>query len=209
MDRVEALAALNRGMLEAYSRRTTDALRAVLPLRVALPHLQPFLAQNVAKEVRKDALVIRRAGEALAAGAAPGPQAARQLLDATKEIDRDFLDRLGRFPVRIEVPYESIAPLRLKRIGIVLEGAYRILDAWRRRRRLRDAFTSDELERRILEVLGLYAEETRALSRSVRLPAPLAPLRDTIAQRLHAVMSEVAAQLARDCSRAVHRRLRI
>ena len=68
MDRPGALAGLNRRILEAYSRRTTDTLRAVLPLRVALPHLDPVLARNVAKETQKDALVIRRAGVMLAAG---------------------------------------------------------------------------------------------------------------------------------------------
>jgi len=53
-------------------------LRAALPLRLALPALEPFLAENVAKEVRKDALVIRRAGEALA------PGAAREILAAAR-----------------------------------------------------------------------------------------------------------------------------
>lgn len=60
MDRSGALAVLNRKILEAYSRRTTDTLRAALPLRLALPHLEPVLARNVAKEMQKDALVIRR-----------------------------------------------------------------------------------------------------------------------------------------------------
>ena len=55
------LARLNRALLEAFSRRTTEALRGTLPLRLALPHLEPLLARNVAKEVRKDALVIARA----------------------------------------------------------------------------------------------------------------------------------------------------
>jgi hypothetical protein len=32
-----------------------------LPLRLALPHLEPVLALNVGKEVEKDTLVIRRA----------------------------------------------------------------------------------------------------------------------------------------------------
>jgi hypothetical protein len=205
MNRVRVLAALNRGMLEAFSGRTTEALRAALPLRIALPHLEPFLAQNVAKEVRKDALAIRRAGEALVAGRAPGPDAAWGLLEATRDIDREFLDCIGAFAIRIQIPYERIAPLRTKRIAILLEAAYRILDAWGRGRRLRDAFTRNEFEQRLREVLRLYAEETQALSHVVCLPRLLAPLRDRIAQRLYAVMSEVGAQLARDCARSVYR----
>ena len=51
----------NRKLLENYSRRTTEALRQVLPLRLALPRIESFLAENVAKEVEKDAEVIRTA----------------------------------------------------------------------------------------------------------------------------------------------------
>jgi len=206
MDRVAALAALDRRMLEAFSRRTTDALREALPLRVALPHLEPFLALNVAKEVRKDALVIRRAGECLAAGAAPGPQAAREVLEASKQIDREFLRRVGRFPVRIEIPYERIGSLRLRRIERALDTAYAILGAWQRGSRLRDAFAREEFERRLSEMLDLYAQETQALSHSVRMPALLAPLRDRLARGLARIMRETAAKMVREFGRSVYRR---
>lgn len=206
MDRVAALAALDRRMLEAFSRRTIDRLRAVLPLRVALAHLEPFLALNVAKEIRKDTLVIQRAGEARAKGKPPGPEVARQLLEAAKEIDREFLAQVGRFPVRIEIPYERIAPLRLKRIELVLDASYRILEVWKRGGRLRDVFPEEEHEYRLLEVLRLYAEETKELSRSVRLPALVAPLRERLATGLLHVMTEVARGLARETADAVHRR---
>lgn len=206
MDRVAALAALDRRMLEAFSGRTMDRLRAALPLRVALPHLEPFLALNVAKEIRKDALVIGRAAQALEGRTPLGPDAARELLEATKQIDREFLREVGRFPVRIQIPYECIAPLRLQRIGCGLDVAYRILDAWRRGRRVRDAFGRDECEGRLLEILRLYAQETQALSHAVRLPAPISPVRNLLARRLQEVMSEVARSLARDIAAALHRR---
>lgn len=205
MDRVAALAALDRRMLEAFSGRTIDRLRAALPLRVALPHLEPFLALNVAKEIRKDALVIREAAEALTRGVPPGPEAARRVLEATRQIDREFLREVGRFPVRIEIPYERIAPLRLKRIERSLDIAYRTLDAWRRGRKLRDEFPRAELERHVLDLLDLYARETEALSHSVRLPRLLAPLRERLGQGLLGVMAEAASALARDIVAAVYR----
>jgi hypothetical protein len=131
---------LNGRLLAEFSRRTTAELRTVLPLRVALPALEPFLAENVAKEARKDALVIRRAAEALAAGVPPDSAIARELLGAARGIDREFLARVVRLPVRIDIRYERIEPLRLRRIELGLETAYRIFAAWRERRRLRDAF---------------------------------------------------------------------
>jgi hypothetical protein len=151
--------------------------------------LEPFLAENVAKEVRKDTLVIRRAG----AGRTRGD--AREILAAAREIDRAFLARIGDAPVRIEIPYDRIEPLRLRRIELGLDTAHRILEGWRHGRRVRDAFAPGELERRVFEMLQMYAEETQALSHAVRLPGLLAPLRERVAQRLREAMIDAARTL--------------
>ena len=166
-------------------------------MRLALPALEPFLDENVGKEVRKDALVIRRAGEALAAGAPPAPGAARELLAAARDIDREFLARVSAFPVRIQIRYEGIEPLRLKRMELGLDTAYRILDAWQRGRRVREAFPPGELERRVFEMLQLYAEETQALSNSVRLPGIFALVREHVAQQLREAMTHAARTMMR------------
>lgn len=206
MERVAVLTDLNRRMLEAFSRRTTEKLRAVLPLRVALPHLEPFLAANVAKEVRKDAVAIRRAGEALAAGERPGQGALQQIFETTQEIDRDFLRTIDRFPVRIRIPYDRIAPVRLQRIERVFDLAYRILREWRAGCRLRDALGKEELEQYLLKVLELYVQESVALGHSVTLPALLEPVRERLARSLRGVMNDVTVSLAREIAGAVHRR---
>ncbi len=210
MDRSGALALLNRKILEAYSRRTTDTLRAALPLRLVLPHLEPVLARNVAKEMQKDALVIHRAGEAVATGSSPGPEALLKLLEATKEIDRAFLAQVGSLPIRIVIPYAEIAPVRMERIERLFGAAYRILDAWRLERGVRAAvqasYPRTELERLLLDLLRLYALETRVLSRSVRLPALLAPIRERVAQSLHGIMNDTAKRLAGELAGVVYRR---
>lgn len=183
--------------MREFSRRTTEALRLPLPLRVALPAFEPFLAENVAKEIRKDAQVIARAAKALAAGEPPGETAARELLAAARDIDRTFLQRVDAFPVRIRVPYERIEPLRLQRMRIGLDTAYRALSAWRSGQRLRQRFAPGELEQRLQEMLHLYAEETLALSDAVSLPAILAPLRRRMAERLRDAMRRAASSLQR------------
>jgi hypothetical protein len=73
---------------------------------------------------------------------------------------------------------------------------------------LRDEFTHDELRQHLQEILDLYVEETVALGHSVQLPALLVPLRERLAQALRHVMREVAARMASDIARAVHRRRR-
>ena len=200
MKPAHSLARLNGRILNAYSRRTTTALRAALPLRLALPHLEPALALNVDKEVKKDRLVILRARELMKTGPSDWNEVLPQLLQATKEIDRLFLARVGSFPVDIVIRYEEIAPVRTRRIKLLYDAALKILSARDRGLRLRDAmqasFSRDEFAQLLDQLFRLYAEETRYISRSVRLPALLVPLRELIAQELLNVMIRVARPLA-------------
>jgi len=209
MDCARALARLDRRILKAYSARTTAILRGVVPLRVALPHLERFLARNVAKEIEKDNRVIRRAAEATRGAGAPGRDVVEALFAETRQIDREFLTSAAGFPVGIVLRYEQIAPVRLRRIERLLESSTRILDACRTQPSVRDAlrvcYAQADLERLVREILWLYAQEVLVLSRSVRLPALVGPLREMLAQRLIRVMNEAASDLAARAARIVYR----
>lgn len=209
MKPAQSLARLNGRILNAYSRRTTTALRAALPLRLALPHLEPVLALNVDKEIRKDTLVILRARELTKVVPLDWNEILPQLLQATKDIDRMFLARVGRFPVEIVIRYEEIAPIRARRMKLLHEAALRILHARSNGLGLRSAlhasFSRDEFVQLLHDLFRLYAEETRSLSRSVRLPGPLVPLRELIAQELLNVMLGVARPLALEIATATYR----
>ena len=206
MDRPSALAHLNGRMLAAYSSRTTSELRAALPLRLALPHVEPLLHLNVQKEIRKDSLIICHAGRLEAAS--PEGEVVRALFTQTKRIDNDFVARVGAFPLRIVIPYAEIEPLRVERITRLMSASSRILAAWsgevRLRGALRAAFTQPELESTLRQIFDLYARETRALTRSVRLPLLLEPLREHIGQHLLAVMKSAGIRLAADVARGVY-----
>ena len=209
MDRAGALSILNAKLLAAFSARTVDALRRAAPLRMALPYIEPVLALNVAKEARKDALVIRHAASAAAAGE-PAPRGSVVALFAdTKAIGDDFLVRTEDMPLRVVIRYEEIEPLRTKRIRYVLDTAYRICVAWQQSDCLRDALRSAyeraDFEMVLCIILDLYAQETRVLSRSVRLPSVLAPLRDRAAKHLAGVMSEAGTRVASELARGVYR----
>lgn len=209
MKRARSLARLNGRILHVFSQRTTAALRAALPLRLALPHLEPVLALNVTKEVRKDTLVILRAFELAAESLEAGTDTLPQLLHATKEIDRMFLDRVGNFPVGIVIRYEEIAPIRIRRIKLLHDAALKILTPRDGKPGLRGAmhasFSRDEFSQLLYELFRLYAEETRSLSRSVRLPTLLVPLREMIAQELLNVMLRVARPLALEIASIAYR----
>jgi hypothetical protein len=207
--RAKSLARLNGRILDIYSRRTTTALRAALPLRLALPHLEPVLALNVAKEVQKDTLVILRAGDVTAKSPPDWNEVLPLLLQATKDIDRLFLARVGNFPVEIVIRYEEIAPIRTRRIKLLYDAARKTLAGENSGGRLRSAmhasFTRDEFAQLLYELFRLYAEETRSLSRSVRLPALLVPLRELIAHELLNVMLRVARPLAQELAAMLYR----
>lgn len=209
MNHVHAMAALNRKVLEAYSQRTTAKLKTIMPLRVALPRLESFLAMNVAKEVHKDAMVIDRVAENVASGEQPGIEAVKGLFDATKDIDRQFLAQTGKFPVGIVIPYDRIAPLRTQRIEKLLNAVYRILDAGRslsrHRAAIRSVYSQVEFERLLQDLLRLYALETRVLSQALHLPGLLVPLRERLAKSLYEVMSDTAARLAQELAACVYR----
>jgi hypothetical protein len=64
------------------------------------------------------------------------------------------------------------------------------------------SFSREEFAHLLYELFRLYAEETRSLSRSVRLPGPLVPLRELIAQELLNVMLRVARPLANEIAAA-------
>jgi len=197
---------LNRRLLGEFGRRTVDALRSALPLGGALPHLEDFLAANVAKEVRKDTRVIRRAAEA--GQGSDAKQELLELLQGAKDIDRRFLRRVARFPIGIDIPYREIDPVRLRRMERLFAAAQAVLAGWPPgqgpRQALRAAFACEELERLLAEILGLYAQETLALSRGVRLPALLRPVRELAMRRLVAVMESIARRLAMDAARTVY-----
>lgn len=209
MNSALALTAWNKKLLETYSLRTVASLRTVLPLRMALPRIESFLSENVAKEAEKDALVIRRVGEMLTCGMVPDDWTSRQLLIGSKEIDRAFLSRVSRFPVGIVIRYQEIEPVRLRRIKRLQGAAHRILDTWHPagggRKAICASLPRAELEQLVCDLMRLYATETQVLSRSLRLPALLVPLRESLAQSLYRIMNDVAVGLAKEVASIVYR----
>jgi hypothetical protein len=211
MHRARLLAELNRQILETYSRRTTAALRARLPLPVALPWLDKLLLINVQKEVRKDAHVIGRAVQATKAGQPIDDALVMSLLQTAREIDRDFLAS-ARSPLEIPIRYEAVNPVRTQRIRKLLDAGSRLSAVWSPRRKLRTAlaeiFPAAELERLLFELMVLYARETQVLGESVRMPALLSPLRRRVLAGLYETMEKTAQVLAREAAGRIRRQKR-
>ena len=141
--------------------------------------------------MRKDALAIR-------SGQGTGE------LRAARQIDREFIARLERFPlVRLRIRYEDIEPIRRERIERLL-GATRALVAapWRGiRAAARARYSADQLEALVRD-LRLYAAEVDSLGACVRPRLLVAPFRS----RLRALMDERAGALAREVAHLLYDR---
>jgi len=208
MNHVHALVRLNGALLRAFSTSTLDELRAFMPVRLVLPYVEPILAANVAKEIEKDRLVIARAAKAGAPTGLPATEI-EALFEATRAIDRRFLEQLGRLPVHLTIDYATVRPIRLRRIATLVNATRDLLDRWgptvRLRAALQTCYAPAEFEQLLTKLLGLYAEETHALSRAVELPLLLAPVRDVFAGKLLEVMRERGVHLARQATAAAFR----
>jgi hypothetical protein len=155
---------------------------------VRLGPLEALLAANVDKEVQKDALVIR----------ASSPDV-ELLLQKARDIDRDFVARLERFPlVRLRIRYEDVEPIRRRRMQHLLAAAAALGGApWRGiRPAARASYSRAGFEALLREHLRLYAAEVHALGRSVRPALLVAPLREGLAALMQARADALAREVA-------------
>jgi hypothetical protein len=146
--------------------------------------------------VRKDAFAIQSKHDA------------GELLSHAREMDREFVAKLERFPlVRLRIPYEDVEPIRRQRMERLLEAALELLGTtpWRGiRAAARAHYSRAQFEARVREHLRLYAAEVHALSRSVRPALLVAPWRE----RLRALMERQADALAHEVAHVLYRAMR-
>ncbi len=197
-------------MMEAFSRRTVEGLKSYTLFRLALPPFQSFLNINVGKEVEKDRLVILQAADLHRSGTEPDPDHVAALLQQAREIDQTFVRKAAMFPIDIRIRYRDIEHYRQQRIELLLQTSYRILTQWQGVSSFRAAVNKlyDEVQFRELlhDILGLYALETRMLSRSVRIPHLLSLARDAVTQIITNIMEQEAEALAKSLAHTVYRR---
>jgi len=210
MDRLNALCAMDRHMLQAFSQRTAAGLARHRLFGLLLPAFQSFLDINVRKEIEKDRRVLATAAAALKTGNPPGAADAQRLLQEARDIDQAFLRQAAIFPVNINIHYSDIEPTRLKRIERLLDFSYRLLESWQHTPRFRtataQAYTREQFEIALREILHLYALETKMLSHSVRIPQLLTLARDKLTGTIYSEMETIAVELASALTRKVYRR---
>jgi hypothetical protein len=202
---------MDAAMMREFSARTIRRLEDHSLFRLLLPVFRSFLEINVHKEIDKDRLAILHAATVQRAGGTPGPADVETLLQQAREIDQRFLRDAAVFPVNIRIEYRDIESFRRRRVEMLLAASHALFARWEVTPRFREAvallYSRGEFEALLREVMQLYGAETRALSRSVRIPSIFNLARDSISETVNSVMTGVAADLAGELTRQVYRRV--
>ncbi len=210
MNRVNVLCTMNRIMMEAFSQRTVEGLKAYTLFRLALPPFQSFLDINVGKEVEKDLRVIAQAAKIHQSGAEPDPGHVASLLQEAREIDQSFVRKAAAFPINFQIQYQDIEHYRQQRIELLLQTSYRVLAQWQNQPSFRAAvnelYSEAQFRDLLHDILRLYAMETSMLSRSVSIPSLLRLARDAVTQNITSVMEQEADTLSKSLAHTIYRR---
>jgi hypothetical protein len=202
---------MDTAMMREFSARTIRRLESHTLFGLLLPVFRSFFEINVRKEIEKDRLAILHAAATWRAGGAPGPADVEALLQQAREIDQRFLRDAAVFPVNIRIEYRDIDSFRRRRVEMLLAASHALFARWQATPRFRAAVAAQykrgEFEALLREIMQLYGAETRALSRSVRIPSIFNLARDSISDTVNSVMTGVATDLAGELTRKVYRRV--
>jgi hypothetical protein len=203
MNKVEALCGMDRAMMHEFSRRSVDLLRRGLRFKLILPLFSTLMDANVDKEVEKDVLVIRSAAAAFSSGVDEKSVEIAGLFRETTEVDKKFMEKLFGQPAAADICfecicYECIEEIRKKRIRLLISAVYAILSRWPDSISFREAavnaFSRQDLEALLREILHLYTLETRELSNSFKLPFAKGLFLETLFNTMEGIGASVATE---------------
>ena len=195
-------------MMREFSQRTIDRLGRNKLFKLLLPTFESFLLFNINKEIEKNRYAICQSADTLKNGRQPDDTDTQLLLKKAREIDEEFLQKANSLSSAINIRYQDIEQVRRKRIELLLQSSYRILNKWQDIPQIRVVIASlfDQQQFHILlhDILGLYIDETKILSNSVKIPHALFFVRDSVLKTIHSVMAEVAEELASELTNRIY-----
>ncbi len=207
-DTSAALTEFDRTLLREYSVRTLHALERHRSIRLVMPLFQKIMWANVDKEFDKDRMVIETGVTAAASGASPADVDTDALFGRTRDVDRTFIQKLSGLPVTLDLHYERIRPVRIRRIERLLEFVFKVCRGWQptggMTLTVRTSFEPDELQEALSELLHLYAQETRFVCDGARLRGPARLVGRILSDRVAQAMQSVKDNVAEDVRRRIY-----
>jgi len=195
MDKVDILCDKDRILMNDFSRLSLNRMSRHTTLLGSLPFFSSYQETNVKKEVDKDRLIIREAAGAFEAGRPVCDLDLEDIFEKTKEVDKVFLNKLLIAPFTLSVRYSDFADVRIQRIWLISKTVYALLAHWPEGASFIDAVRTAYPEKKfkdvLAEILHLYNEETRMLSKSIRHLGPLRSIVSTYTDALYQAMEDV------------------
>jgi hypothetical protein len=103
-------------------------------------------------------------------------------------------------PMPVEIDYESIKEIRMRRIKLMVSTIYEILEQWEEagsfKGAVRKAFTHDNFKSFLMEDLHLYSLETRELSNSFMPPLAKELFAGIVFNTMAAVPAGIAGEIS-------------
>jgi hypothetical protein len=200
MDKVGILCDNNRAMMEEFSSRSLDRVRAHSRLLTSLPFFSTYFKANVKKEVDKDRLIIEVAADAFRSGEPACELDLEDIFERTKIVDKQFIQDLRIPSFSLSVRYGDIADIRIQRIWRISRTVYELLQQWPDTASFKDVvrkvYTGKEFKHIITDILHLYNQETRMLGNSIRLLPPFNNTMRSMSEIFFQAMEDVTESLA-------------
>jgi hypothetical protein len=200
MDKVTVLCDKDRDMMYEFSRRSLDRISGRSLLLNSLPFFSTYMDANVKKEVEKDRLIIEEAAEAYKAGKPVCDLDLEDIFEKTKRVDKTFLENLLIPSFSLSVRYSDFADIRIQRIWRISRTVYTLLAKWQDTASFtdaaRNAYTEKQFKEILAEILHLYNQETRMLSKSIKLFSPFNKAVSTFVETLFQAMEETTEDMA-------------
>jgi hypothetical protein len=169
--------------------------------------IQDFLEENVLKEIEKDELIIKETATVFDDGNDVVKVDVDDIFEKTKDIDKEFVNKVSILPLLIDIRYDDIKDIRKKRIQIMSQTVFDLLSHWEDSTPfvsiIRGAYTEEHFKEIIGELLHLYSLETRTLSNSVNLLPPVNIARKFFTTTIFNTMEEITEGLAFDFTKKV------
>ena len=207
MDRVAILCKKDKGMMESFSRLSLRRAGHRSLLLIGLPFFSSYLEANVKKEVDKDRLIIETTAQEYFAGKPRCELDLEDMFERTKQVDKAFLSSLMIPSFSFHVRYSDFADIRIQRIWLISKTVYALLAKWPETasfaNAVRNAYSGGQFKERLTDILHLYNEETKILSKSLRL-GPLNNAVGAYAETMYQAMEEITMKITERYTKKIY-----
>lgn len=204
MGKVEVLCDEDKTMLSEFSRRALEHITGRSRNSLQLPFISEYMNANVMKEYEKDRIIIEHAASAFAANFGVNDLDVDDIFERTKTVDRTFVKGLMIPSLAINVRYDDIAVIRKQRIRCLSKAVFDLLQNWDDSvsftSRILQTWPEQEFKAVMTEILHLYNQETRMLSKSVNFLGPFNRALNFFAEPVFEAMEDAAEELTADCA---------